>query len=154
MTPVGGDAEGKSGARSAHANSDWSLAVASGSTSVSLSVVRTHNARPLASKVKATSPPSRAKSALRAASATAGCSSTVSEAASAARESAPRRSGFAEDLSPLDRLFGQSLCQWAPLHQRQGAHLSLHFSLGSGRGRFGSEVFARSSLPRTAKACA
>eukprot|EP00965_Chrysotila_dentata_P120366 3979977-Pleurochrysis_carterae.AAC.2 len=49
--------------------------------------------------------------------------------------------------------FGQSLCQCEPLHHRQGAHLSLHFSLGSGRGRFGSVGLSRTSFPRTANAC-
>eukprot|EP00965_Chrysotila_dentata_P162152 5355216-Pleurochrysis_carterae.AAC.1 len=144
MTPVGGCVEGTPDARNAGGT---------GSTDASVSEVCKHRALPDASKVNAMSPPSRAKSALRAASGTGFCSASVSEAARAARESVPRRSCFADALSPLDRRLAQSLCQWVPLHQRQGAHLSLHFSLGSGRGRLGSAVFVRSSLPRTAKAC-
>eukprot|EP00965_Chrysotila_dentata_P053392 1771531-Pleurochrysis_carterae.AAC.1 len=121
---------------------------------VCLSEACKHRALPEASKVKAMSPPSRAENGLRAASGTGFSSASVSEAARAARDSAPRRSCFVGALSPLDRRLGQSLCQWVPLHQRQGAHLSLHFSLGSGRGRLGSAFFARSCLPSTAKACA
>eukprot|EP00965_Chrysotila_dentata_P234702 6200335-Pleurochrysis_carterae.AAC.1 len=100
------------------------------------------------------SPPSCRKSALSAESVT-----EATEAASVARESALRRSCLAVGLSVLGRRFGQSLCQWLPLHHRQGAHLSLHFSFASGRGRFGSAglpraSFTRSSLLRTANAWA
>eukprot|EP00965_Chrysotila_dentata_P260249 6213839-Pleurochrysis_carterae.AAC.1 len=103
--------------------------------------------------MKEISPPSRAKRALIAASGTLSASALGSGATRAARASVTRRSCLADDLSPFDRRLGQSLCQWAPLHQRQGAHLSLHFSFGSGRGRLGSAFFVRSSFPRTAKAC-
>eukprot|EP00965_Chrysotila_dentata_P125617 4153013-Pleurochrysis_carterae.AAC.2 len=66
--------------------------------------------------------------------------------ASWARESLARRSCFAAGLSPLGRRLGQSLCQWCPLHHRHGAHLLLHFSFASGRGRFGSAGLPRASL--------
>eukprot|EP00965_Chrysotila_dentata_P199249 6179267-Pleurochrysis_carterae.AAC.2 len=75
--------------------------------------------------------------------------------ASAARGSRSflRDARLASCLSPRDLRIGQSFCQWVPLHQRQGAHLSLHDSSGSGRGRFGSADFSRNESPRTAKAC-
>eukprot|EP00965_Chrysotila_dentata_P040047 1330124-Pleurochrysis_carterae.AAC.1 len=124
------------------------------STEVSESEARRHNALPEESNIKETSPPSRANSALRAASGTVSCSASASaEAARAARASAPRRSCSADVLLLLVLRFGQSLCQWAPLHQRQGAHLSLHFSFGSRRGLLRSAGFARSSLPRTSNEC-
>eukprot|EP00965_Chrysotila_dentata_P245450 6206562-Pleurochrysis_carterae.AAC.1 len=154
MTPVGVGAAEALGARQARATSGWSSAGATGPSEASVSSERRHRALPEASRVKATSPPSRAKRALRAESGTSFCSASASAAASAARESPPRLSCFEDGLSPLDLRLGQSLCQWDLLHQRQGAHLSLHFSLGSGRGRLGSAVFERSSLLRTAKACA
>eukprot|EP00965_Chrysotila_dentata_P022501 744885-Pleurochrysis_carterae.AAC.2 len=154
MTPVGDSVVETLDAQGARANSGWQVRAALSSVWASEFEARTHRALPEASRVKATSPPSRAMRALRAASGRAVSWTSVSAAARAALESTARRSCFVEDLSPFVRRLGQSLCQWAPLHQRQGAHLSLHLSFGSGRGRFGSAVFARSSFPRTANACA
>eukprot|EP00965_Chrysotila_dentata_P102079 3369398-Pleurochrysis_carterae.AAC.2 len=65
-----------------------------------------------------------------------------------------RGPGLVGCLSPRALRLGQSSCQWAPLHQRQGAHFSLHFSFGSGRGRLGSVGLPRFASPRTANACA
>eukprot|EP00965_Chrysotila_dentata_P111259 3677906-Pleurochrysis_carterae.AAC.1 len=112
-----------------------------------------HRARPWASRVNATSPPPCANSALSAASASDFDSGSGSAVASAARESLLRELCFVSGLLRLALRFVQSLCQCGPLHHLHGAHLLLHFSSGSGRGRFGSAGLARSSLLRTAKAC-
>eukprot|EP00965_Chrysotila_dentata_P165154 5453268-Pleurochrysis_carterae.AAC.2 len=95
-----------------------------------------------------------ANRALRAASDSACGFASESTEASAARVWCLQCVGFARSLSLRGLRFGQSLCQWAPLHQRQGAHFSLHFSSGSGRGRLGSLGLSRFASPRTANACA
>eukprot|EP00965_Chrysotila_dentata_P070358 2324981-Pleurochrysis_carterae.AAC.4 len=110
-------------------------------------------ALPCASRVNATSPPPCANSELRAMLASDFDSVSGSAVTRAARESSLRWLCFAAGLSPLALRFVQSLCQCGPLHHLQGSHLSLHFSSGSGPGRFGSAGLARSSLLRTAKAC-
>eukprot|EP00965_Chrysotila_dentata_P107899 3564041-Pleurochrysis_carterae.AAC.1 len=61
MTPVGGGAVETLDAQGARAISGWQLEAASGLTRTTESDARTHRALPEASKVNATSPPSRAK---------------------------------------------------------------------------------------------
>eukprot|EP00965_Chrysotila_dentata_P146857 4848678-Pleurochrysis_carterae.AAC.1 len=78
----------------------------------------------------------------------------LAQLASATRDSFLRAPGFVGNLSPRALRFGQSLCQCEPLHQRHDAHLLLHCSFGSGRGRFGSAGLLRAASPRTANACA
>eukprot|EP00965_Chrysotila_dentata_P078750 2595895-Pleurochrysis_carterae.AAC.1 len=92
VTPVGGDAAGMSDAWKAWDTSDLSWRVGSGPTEASESASRMHKALPVASRVKAISPPSWAKRALIAASGTLSALVLDSEAASAARASMPRRS--------------------------------------------------------------
>eukprot|EP00965_Chrysotila_dentata_P200433 6179972-Pleurochrysis_carterae.AAC.4 len=108
----------------------------------SVSDARKQSARPCASR------------ALSAASVPFCSSSFDSAVTSAARVSLLRWLALDDGLSPRALRLGQSLCQWAPLHHRQGAHFSLHFSFGSGRGRFGSVGLFRVASLLTAKACA
>eukprot|EP00965_Chrysotila_dentata_P079510 2622169-Pleurochrysis_carterae.AAC.3 len=115
----------------------------------------THRARPCTSVVKDTSPPPWANRALIAASALICGAASDSAEARTARESRSflRVARLVSCLSPRVLRLGQSLCQCVPLHQRHGAHLSLHASSGSGRGRFGSVGFSRVASPFRAKAC-
>eukprot|EP00965_Chrysotila_dentata_P104350 3445735-Pleurochrysis_carterae.AAC.2 len=96
------------------------------------------------------SPPPWAKRALSATSESTDDSVFESTLARVARESFLRAPGLDAFLSPRAFRFGQSLCQCWLLHQRQGAHLVLHCSFGSGLGRFGSTGLGSIGLRREA----
>eukprot|EP00965_Chrysotila_dentata_P015295 505958-Pleurochrysis_carterae.AAC.2 len=161
MTPVLSSGTGCAGATSMRGESGELPETGSATAPGSASDACRQRALPDASKVNGISPPSCKNRALRAESETGGRSGSASvdsAAASVARDPESWRSCFDAGLLPLGRRLGQSLCQWGPFHHRQGAHLLLHFSLASGRGRLGSVGLARASLlwssfPRTAKAC-
>eukprot|EP00965_Chrysotila_dentata_P117817 3893388-Pleurochrysis_carterae.AAC.1 len=152
MTPDAGEAFGASGATGARGNSSVAALYTRDSERGSVSADRMHKAWPWASRVNATSPPPCANSALSAVSASDFESGSGSVVTRAARESLLRGLCFASGLSRLALRFVQPMCQCGPLHHLHGAHSLLHFSSGSGRGRFGSAGLACSSLMRTAKA--
>eukprot|EP00965_Chrysotila_dentata_P116093 3837735-Pleurochrysis_carterae.AAC.4 len=85
----------------------------SSSADASVSEACKHRALPEASKVNAMSPPSRAKSALRASSRTGFCSASVSEAARAARESGNLYASGSPSTSDKGPTY-RSTSRWAP----------------------------------------